>query len=134
MEVAGRRYSYRMKKNKKLFIALALVAALVLGFNALNSFIYNEKQGDAPQVTGVSGIVVCLPHKAGAPQSKECMMGLMTPNRTHYALDLSRVTLPEGALQIADRISANGTIMPPAADEKYDIAGTFTVTDSLVIE
>lgn len=122
-----------MKKNKKLLIAIAVVAVIVVGFNAFNSYIYNEKQADPVPRVSLSGIVVCLPHKGPGPHTKECSIGLMTPERLHYALDLALMSQMAEPLSVADRISANGVVVP-AEDSKYDIEGTFSVTDSLVIE
>lgn len=122
-----------MKKNKKLIIAIAVIAVVIVGFNAFNAYIYQEKQADPLPRVSLSGIVVCLPHKGPGPHTKECMIGLMTPDRVHYALDLSLLSQEAEPLSVADRISAQGVVVT-TEDSKYDIAGTFSVTDSLVVE
>jgi len=119
-----------MKKYKNVLIGVAVFVGVVLGFQALNAHIYNEKQASAPESVPltVSGIVVCLPHKGPGPHSKECMIGLMAPDRTHYGLDLSRITIMEG-LQVSDRITVRGELVAPEEDGKYDTVGTISVIE-----
>lgn len=121
-------------KNKKLIAGAVVIGALVVGFYALNSHIYNEKQADEGMRVSFEGIVVCLPHKGPGPHTKECAVGLMTPDRLHYALDLSLISSSTKPLQVSDRLSANGTLLPAGEDEKYNIMGTFTITDGLTLE
>lgn len=114
------------KKETTLVSVLVIIAVLVIGFFLLNTHIYNEKQAEAPEGVSLSGIVVCLPHKGPGPHTKECMMGLMTSDRVHYALDMSGV---QGTTwSIADRVTAQGVITPADAQSTYDIAGTFVVS------
>lgn len=120
-------------KNKKLIAGAVVIVAVVAGFYALNSHIYNEKQADENPAVVLDGIVVCLPHAGVGPHSKECMVGLMTKDRVHYALDLSRVSMMEG-LHVSDRVSLEGTLMPAGEEEKYDIAGTLSVTAVPTVE
>jgi hypothetical protein len=121
-------------KNKKLVAGVIVIGALIAGFYALNSYIYNEKQADEAVQVSLEGIVVCLPHKGPGPHSKECMVGLMTPDRLHYALDLSQVASSTKPLQVSDRLSAQGTVTPAGTEEKYNIAGTFLVLGDLMLK
>lgn len=125
------------------FIIILLL--LVGGFFAFNSFIYNEKQGEAPTFEPyrgtLSGITVCLPHKdLTGPQTKECAFGLKTEAGEYYVLDLNLMSqMPPQNLQIGVRLSASGMITPIerlSTDQwqKYNVQGVFSVTDSLVIE
>lgn len=121
-------------KNKKLIAGIIVIGALVAGFYALNNHIYNEKQADESEFVSLEGIVVCLPHKDPGPHSKECMVGLMTADRLHYALDLSQVATTTKPLQVSDRLSARGTVAPAGETEKYNIAGTFSVQGELLLK
>jgi hypothetical protein len=125
-----------MKKNKKLIITLSGLVALALGLLVLNASMKDAAMDADDKTVSVtlSGIVVCLPHKESGPHTKECAIGLMTPDRKHYALDLSRVTMMEGGLQVSDRMTANGVVLASDENEKYDVVGTFSIQDSLVIE
>lgn len=120
------------KKNKQVIGTMAVIAALIVGFYALNAHIYNEKQG-IERMT-LSGIVVCLPPKGPGPHTKECAIGLMTEDRKHYQLDTALMSQEAPMLSVSDRITASGIVTPPSEDVKYDIAGTFSITNSLTVE
>jgi len=126
-------------------IGLIVVLALVGGFFAFNSFIYNEKQGEPtpsyqPYRGTLTGTQVCLPHKnTSGPQTLECAIGMKTDSGEYYALDFSVMSqippnIPGGA-----RFTATGLITPIenlSSDhwQKYSVQGIFSVTDSVIVE
>lgn len=127
--------------KKALIILVVVGIALIVGFYALNAYIYAEKQGDPSDIVSyrgtLSGEVVCLPHKdTDGPNTMECAYGLKTDVGEHYALDLALLSQEHRPLETGERISANGLITPVemlSSDhwQKYDIEGIFSVTDSL---
>jgi hypothetical protein len=128
-------------KNMYLIIG-AIFIALFVGFFALNSFIYNEKQGDPnktiePYRGTLTGEYVCLPHadKTG-PQTLECAFGIKTLSGEYYAVDFNMMSQPRPQLETGDKFTATGLITPIenlSSDhwQKYDIEGIFSVTDSV---
>jgi hypothetical protein len=127
---------------KKFLAIIVLVFVILLaGFYALNTYIYNEKQGDGAEVSSyrgtLSGEVVCLPHAGtSGPTTMECAYGLRTDVGEHYALDLAAMSQEAAPLETGERITANGLITPVemlSSDywQTYDIEGIFSVTDSL---
>jgi hypothetical protein len=130
--------------NKVLFAAGALVLILIVGFFALNSYIYSEKQGTGetfePYRATLTGEYVCLPHAdQSGPQTLECAGGLRTDTGEHFAVDLSLMSQTHDPLETGQRFTASGTVTPLerlSADhwQKYDIEGIFSVTDSLVVD
>lgn len=113
------------KKTKSIIELLGAALALSVLLSALNAYLYGKKQEEAPEQVTLSGIVVCLPHKGPGPHTKECAIGLMTPDGTHYGLDFSGTA--DTAVSVADRASFTGYLTPPPSDGKYDIAGTLGV-------
>ncbi len=114
---------------------------LVLAFFWLNSYIYQEKQADAPNKESVSmeGEYLCLPTTDHMEQpTADCAAGIRNINGAYYALDLGLLSVPAPALVAGDMISASG-VMTPIEDlstdywEKYPIQGIFSVTDSLEV-
>lgn len=127
--------------KKALAIAIVVIAVLAAGFYALNSYIYNEKQGDPMDMQSyrgtLTGEVVCLPPKdKDGPNTRECAMGLRTNAGEHYALDFMMMSQENPGIDSGDRFTANGLITPVemlSSDrwQKYDIVGIFSVTDSV---
>jgi hypothetical protein len=127
--------------QKLLLSVAAALLFLCIGFFALNTYIYNEKQGDPGDIQAyrgtLSGEVVCLPHRdTDGPQTLECALGMRTEVGEHYAVDFSMMSQENPGLETGDRFTANGLITPIemlSADhwQKYDIEGIFSVTDSV---
>ena len=95
-------------------------------------------QGE-PQRATLEGEYVCLPHKnTTGPQTMECAFGIRTVDGSYYALDLGPLSAAPPALQIGDRLRANGIVTPIerlSSDrwQAYSVKGIFSVTDSLEI-
>lgn len=132
-----------MKKNS-LYIFISIVVLGILGFFALNNYIYQQKQADEKQVVEpfrgtLSGEYLCLPLvDMQEPILLECRYGIKTDSNEFYALDflLYSQELPE--LEVGNRFTANGVITPIeylSTDEwrKYNVTGIFSVTDSIQI-
>ncbi|MEK7101286.1 MAG: hypothetical protein AAB921_04300, partial [Patescibacteria group bacterium] len=128
---------------KRILIVLAVVAAaLVVGFFALNSYIYNEKQ-EGPIVEAyfgtLSGTQVCLPHKdTTGPQTLECAIGMKTDGGEYYALDLEAAA-NTSVMEGGKRFTASGTITPIellSSDQwqKYQVSGIFSVAGEVKTE
>lgn len=132
-------YTPRMKKFLLLFGAVALV--VLIGFFALNSYIYTEKQGDGGTVERYRGTLegetVCLPHRnTDGPQTLECAIGMRTDAGEYYAVDFSLLSQERPPVETGVRLRANGLITPIemlSTDQWniYDIEGVFSVTDSV---
>jgi hypothetical protein len=128
---------------KRILIVLAVVvAAVVVGFFALNSYIYKEKQ-EGPMVEPyfgtLSGVQVCLPHKdTTEEQTLECAAGMKTDSGEYYVLDLDDATNIE-VMKGGTRFTAVGTITPIellSSDhwQKYQVSGIFSVTGEVKTE
>ncbi len=130
-------YTAHMKKT--LLIIGTIILLLIIGFYALNTYIYNEKQGensasqsaDSGSADGVidgraassgdvrsyrgtlTGEQVCLPHTdTSGPQTMECALGIKTDAGEYYALDLQMLSQPAPDLATGDRFTATGLITP----------------------
>lgn len=119
-----------------------MVVAGVVGFFALNSYIYNEKQEGPivePYFGTLSGVQVCLPHKdTTGPQTLECAIGMKTDSGEYYALDLEAAA-NTSAMEGGKRFTASGTITPIellSSDhwQKYQVSGIFSVTGEVKTE
>lgn len=127
--------------KKALFLIAAVIVLLVVGFFALNSYIYNEKQGDGNPVEAYRGTLtgeyVCLPHKdTSGPQTMECALGMRTDSGEYYALDFTLMSQMDPGVENGDRFTATGLITPVellSTDhwQKYNMVGIFSVTDSV---
>lgn len=125
------------------FLGIFFIASLFAGFFALNSFIYQQKQGDtlpnAPYRGTLSGEYICLPHRnTNGPQTLECALGIKTEAGEYYAVDFNLMSQDYPDIRMGSVISANGVITPIenlSTDtwKKYPIEGIFSVTDSLKI-
>lgn len=91
-----------------------------------------------PDRITLEGEYVCLPHRdTSGVQTDECAAGLRT-DTAYYALDFALMSQGDPRLTIGDRFSANGIFTPIetlSSDhwQKYDVAGIFSVTDSVKI-
>lgn len=127
----------------KTFLIYGLFGAalLIVAFFALNSYIYNEKQGDGttlePYRATLTGEYVCLPHvDTSGPQTLECALGILLDDGSYYAIDFNLLSEGTPTFQTGDRITASGVVTPierVSSDhwKKYPILGIFSVTDSL---
>lgn len=126
------------------FAAVLGILGLVGAFYALNNYIYQEKQGDGtviePYRASFSGTFVCLPHKdTTGPQTEECAFGIELPAGDYYALDTALMSQMPPEFSAGDYITASGTVTPIerlSSDQwqKYDVAGIFSVTDSVRVQ
>lgn len=122
--------------NKRVVILVAL--AIIVGFFAFNSYIYNQKQAGSDEVQSYTGTLtgeyVCLPHRdTKGPQTLECALGMKTDSNEYYALDFNLVSGEAQKLMTGDRFTATGTITPLemlSSDhwQKYNIEGIFSVS------
>lgn len=128
---------------KKIFIILLCLGALVVVFYAFNSYLYVKKQGTSPDTepyrAALSGEVACLPKKAGAPQTEECASGFRTATGEYFAIDFSLMAQTPPSIETGDHFTASGLVTPIerlSADQwrTYDIAGIFSVTDSMIVK
>jgi copper homeostasis protein (lipoprotein) len=125
--------------KKILFTFLGAAMLLVVAFFWLNSYIYNEKQGDTsePEHTTLTGEYMCLPlAEEGSADTGDCAVGIKTEYGDYYAIDLGLMSMEAPALVEGDMIRAAGIITPIAelsTDywKKYPVIGIFSVTDSL---
>ena len=125
------------------FLGIFFIASLFIALFALNSFIYQQKQGDTvpvePYRGTLSGEYICLPHKnTNGPQTLECALGIKTEAGEYYAVDFNLMSQDYPDVKMGSVITANGVITPIenlSTDtwEKYPIEGIFSVTDSLEI-
>ena len=95
----------------------------------------NARAADFGQTISVNGRIVCLPHKdKTGPQTEECAIGLEGDDSYFYGLkDLSQEQLINGTLSTQTRITAQGVLEAPAANDRYDIVGTINVDSVTVI-
>lgn len=129
---------------KTLFIVVGIVLICAGAFYTFNSYIYNEKQGEAqlyePYRATLTGEQVCLSHKdTSGPQTMECALGIKTDGGEYYALDLSLMSQTSPTIPSGARFTANGTITPLerlSTDhwQKYEMVGIFSVTDGVEVE
>jgi len=126
---------------KKTLIGVAAALALIALFYAFNFYIYSEKQQGnpvEPYRATLSGTQVCLPHKdTSGPQTLECAIGIQTDAGEYYALDFNLMSEMPPEIQGGERFTASGVVTPKenlSAEQKYDIEGVFSVTDSVVID
>lgn len=127
--------------HKILLTIGAGIIIVMLGFFALNSYIYNEKQGDGKAVEPYRGTLtgeyMCLPHKdTSGPQTMECALGMKTETGEYYAVDWSMMSQTQPDLTPGEKFTATGLITPVerlSTDhwQKYPIQGIFSVTDSV---
>lgn len=127
-----------MKNILITFFGVAMI--LIAGFFWLNSYIYTEKQADAPQAERVtlSGTYMCLPLSDTATVSDDCAVGIQTVGGDYYAIDLGLMSQGAPSLTDGDMITASGVLTPVATLstdywQKYPIIGIFSVTDSLEV-
>lgn len=79
---------------KIVYGVTGVVITLWLGFIFINSYIYNEKQGEVEEVIieaisesiTVRGEITCLPKRGFGSQTLECAIGLQGEDGRHYAL------------------------------------------------
>lgn len=128
---------------KTLAVVLGVVLlALIIGFFALNSYIYTEKQADPnetmePYRASLEGEYLCLPHvDTSSPQTDECAFGIKTDVGEYYAVDFMLMSQTAPQLVTGDRFRANGLITPIerlSTDHwrQYPVEGIFSVTDSV---
>jgi hypothetical protein len=126
---------------KKTLLAITIgIALLGGGFFALNSYIYNQKQGDntqnvVPYQGTLTGTYVCLPHtNQKGPQTLECALGLKTDTGEYYALDFNAVPQSQFSLKMGDRFTMTGLITPVqmlSTDQwrKYPIEGILSLSE-----
>lgn len=128
---------------KKILITIGLVVAVfIAGFTTLNSYIYNEKQGNdgntvTPYRATLSGEYVCLPHAdQSGPQTLECAFGIKTDSGEYYVVDFNLASGEIPDINVGERFSASGIITPIenlSSDQwkKYAIEGILSVTGSV---
>lgn len=133
--------------KKWLVVVIITLILGILGFFALNNYIYQEKQRSnhtppenfEPQRITLSGEYTCLPHAdTSGPQTLECALGIKTSDGNYYALDFSLMSQEYPNIPGGTTISANGILTPIknlSTDhwKKYNVKGIFSVTDTLQI-
>lgn len=114
-----------------IIVALLLLYA---GFQALNSYIYHQKQGDGTEIqpyrAALEGEYVCL------SEEEECVEGLELDDGSRYAINFMLMSQIPPLIETGDRIRANGTVTPIALLSydrwaEYNVLGIFSVTDSV---
>lgn len=129
-----------MNATKLCLITCVGLAILVGGFFFLNSYIYDEKQGEPetfePYRATLSGEYSCL-ESDGVVSEEECVYILVTDVGERYGINFYLMSqIPEEPVEVGDRIRANGVVTPVerlSADfwHQQDIEGIFSVTDSV---
>jgi hypothetical protein len=95
-----------------------------------------ENEAWTPDRVTLEGEYVCLPHRdTSGPVTMECAFGLRT-DTAYYAIDFALMSQDAPQLSTGDRFRANGIFTPVetlSSDrwQTYDIAGIFSVTDSV---
>lgn len=130
--------------RKILYPLGALFVFFVIGFYALNAYIYEEKQGKGTitelYTATLSGEYLCLPHTdQTGPQTEECAFGIKTDVGEYYAVDFNQMPDFQLELSAGKRFTANGTITPIERLssnhwQKYPVVGIFSITDSVSVE
>jgi len=78
-------------------------------------------------VLNMQGESACLPHKGTGPHTEECAFGLKVSNGTYYALSNLDVDKDHKTFETGKDLLVSGTLLSPAENEKYDVAGTIQV-------
>jgi hypothetical protein len=119
-------------ERKRLLVAcgvitLLAVVGIIIAIAVMGSG--NNNPSHEPTSVAVTGNLTCLPHKnvqPGQPITLECAIGLKTADGRHYAL---RELSPDATnTDFTKRVKLSGRLVPPTAEERYDIIGTITVT------
>jgi hypothetical protein len=80
-----------------------------------------------PATITVRGELVCLPHRAGHPQTFECVLGLRSPDGQRYGLkNLDQEAFATGKIMLGQQVHVTGHFMPDLM-EPYDTVGTIEV-------
>lgn len=78
----------------------------------------------------IIGEITCLPHRGDGPTTLECAFGLAGDDGKNYGLrDIPQERFVSGEINVGKRVRVIGTVRPPEANERYDIAGIIAVTD-----
>ncbi len=130
--------------TKILLTIITLLLISLVGFFALNSYIYNTKQESneipEPYRATLNGEYVCLPHvDQTGPQTDECAHGIKTDAGEYYVVDLNLMSQAPIVLEIGQHFTANGVLTPIehlSTDHwrQYPVLGIFSITDSVVID
>lgn len=124
-------------------LAIMLITVLTAGFFVVNFYVLDkavEVKTTEPYRTTLSGERVCLPPKdTSLPNTLECAIGLKTDMGKYYALDYNLMSQAMPEVQNGQRFTAAGLVTPIenlSADlwQRYEVAGIFSVTDSMVVE
>ncbi len=121
-----------------------LVVVVLLGvFVLLQHHVYNDKQtGNSaePQRATLAGTYECLPLKGSAVRpatEATCEPGLKTDGGEHYAVNFFLMSQMHAPLEVGQRFSAQGVVTDGSSEaekwQQYELAGVFSVTDSLTL-
>jgi hypothetical protein len=118
-------------ERKRLLIACGVIIVLavvgvIVGIAAMSN--RDTASSDSSRAIQVAGNLTCLPHKnvqPGQPVTLECAIGLRTADGRHYAL--RELSPTDTNTDFTKQVNITGDLVPPTADERYDIIGTITV-------
>jgi hypothetical protein len=118
-------------ERKRLLVACGIITLLaVIGIIVVLAVLGNRETASstAPKPLTVRGNLTCLPHKnvqPGQPVTLECAIGLKTADGRHYGL--RELSPRDTNTDFTKQVQVSGNVVPPTADERYDIIGTITV-------
>lgn len=105
---------------------IAGVVILLIATTVTVAFLLSDiiKTPIADRYISMTGMTVCLPHKATGPHTLECTTGLRGDDDRHYALSGTE----QSQLPLNATIEVTGRLSEPAPNSLYDIAGTIEVS------
>lgn len=123
-------------------VLLALVFTVLLGVGIVLYFLTQKDdaftESTPPERATLSGEYGCLP-RAEPMSGDDCVPSLETTEGTYYALDFGLMSRAEPEIKPGDRVTASGVVTPIenlSTDywQQFDVAGIFSVTDSVAVE
>jgi hypothetical protein len=118
-------------ERKRLLIACGVITLLAVVGVVIVIISMSNRTGNSSQVPTpmtVTGNLTCLPHsntQPGQPVTLECATGLKTADGRHYAL--LNLSSKDANTDFSKQVTVSGDVVPPSADERYDIEGTIVV-------
>ncbi|HET9411886.1 MAG TPA: hypothetical protein VFO38_03500 [Candidatus Saccharimonadales bacterium] len=117
--------------KRRLVLACAVITLVTICI--ITAVIFAMSRREPPSATPPSpitatGNLVCLPHKnvaPGQPQTLECAIGLKAQDGNFYGL--SGLSQQDSTTDFSKTVNVSGTLVPPEANNKYDIRGTIKV-------
>jgi hypothetical protein len=125
------RWPHPFTRNHWIGSVLALV--VFLAFIGATMLLRDDSPKNGEQT--IEGEIICLPHKdTSGPQTLECAYGVKLADGTHYGLRDSGTAYENvSGLPTGKKARLTGTLKLESSD-RYQSVGTFTVTNSEVVD